>query len=853
MRYCAFLLLAASAAFGADFYTGQGARLLIGQTNFTSQDIPTQDPAQPNTLFASQTYLGAAGGVAYANDTLFVVDSNRVGATPVNNRVLIYRNISTQIPALRAEVPQGNGIRCPVCVATPNVVLGQKDFTTTDIAATATGMRGPQAVWIQGRQLLVADTQNHRVLIWNSIPTKSGQAADLVLGQKDMNSGFSPSADIILNPKADNLSNPVSVTSDGIRLYVSDLGHSRVLIWNSIPIQNGAPADIALGQPDLTSYTSNNSSKLCASNGTDTSGNLTYPDRCSTTLSFPRYALSDGRRLFVADGGNDRVLVYNSIPTQAGQAADIVLGQLDDLLNQVSDYANPGDRSSAVQLRTPLSLAWDGGNLYVSDPFNRRLMIFSVGDQPLPFTSVRNAASRAVYAVGAVIIAGTITANDQITVHIGPTEAGRDYAYKIGKDDKLTGIVKALVDLINAGDGDADVIALANYAVEAVVLTARASGEDGNNVAYSVKTSSNATIAATTSGANLTGGQNAAKIGPGSLVLVQGGNLTDSDITVPASTQILPRELGGVKVYIDGIEAPLYSVSPGVIGAQVPFEVNDATGCNAFVRSVFKDGHVLVTTPVSVPIVPQNPGIYAAEGDDPRPALAVHYSSFATGTVSVDGTAYAADTATVTIDDRSYTYTVLDGDTLENIRDGLVDLINVDPKVEAFKAGIFTRIRIKARVPGPEGNGIAIAGSASTGAQVIMTATNSALCCANLAGAPITEDNPAVPGETIVVFATGLGLVTPDAAQATVVTGRAYTGPYYNEPVSFVSSLAGAKTANVLYCGLKEGTVGIYEVHLELNSDLPTNPAMQLTIAQDVYVSNIVTIPIVNPITASSQ
>jgi hypothetical protein len=290
-----------------------------------------------------------------------------------------------------------------------------------------------------------------------------------------------------------------------------------------------------------------------------------------------------------------------------------------------------------------------------------------------------------------------------------------------------------------------------------------------------------------------------------------------------------------------------------VIGAQVPFEVNDATGCNAFVRSVFKDGHVLVTTPVSVPIVPQNPGIYAAEGDDPRPALAVHYSSFATGTVSVDGTAYAADTATVTIDDRSYTYTVLDGDTLENIRDGLVDLINADPKVEAFKAGIFTRIRIKARVPGPEGNGIAIAGSASTGAQVIMTATNSALCCANLAGAPITEDNPAVPGETIVVFATGLGLVTPDAAQATVVTGRAYTGPYYNEPVSFVSSLAGAKTANVLYCGLKEGTVGIYEVHLELNSDLPTNPAMQLTIAQDVYVSNIVTIPIVNPITASSQ
>ena len=41
--------------------------------------------------------------------------------------------------------------------------------------------------------------------------------------------------------------------------------------------------------------------------------------------------------------------------------------------------------------------------------------------------------------------------------------------------------------------------------------------------------------------------------------------------------------------------------------------------------------------------------------------------------------------------------------------------------------------------------------------------------------------------------------------------------------------------------------VGMYEVDLELNPDLPTDPFTQLTIAQDVYVSNIVTIPVVNP------
>jgi hypothetical protein len=227
----------------------------------------------------------------------------------------------------------------------------------------------------------------------------------------------------------------------------------------------------------------------------------------------------------------------------------------------------------------------------------------------------------------------------------------------------------------------------------------------------------------------------------------------------------------------------------------------------------------------------------------------MHYSSSATGTISVDGSVNAGDTTTVTIEDRAYTYTVQAGDTLESIRDALIALINDDPKVQAFPAGLFTRIRLKARVEGPEGNGIMIAGSTNDGAQVILTATNSTLCCANVAGAPVTDDNPALPGETIVVLATGLGLPEP---QDGVNTGQKYEGGT-NQPVSFVSSLAGGKTANVLFAGLKPGTVGIYEVHLELNSDLPTDPFTQITIAQDVYVSNIVTFPVVNPNPSSSQ
>ena len=89
-----------------------------------------------------------------------------------------------------------------------------------------------------------------------------------------------------------------------------------------------------------------------------------------------------------------------------------------------------------------------------------------------------------------------------------------------------------------------------------------------------------------------------------------------------------------------------------------------------------------------------------------------HASSNATGIVSVDGTATAADTATVTIEDRSYTYTVQSGDTVTSIRDALVNLINQDPKVTATPSGEFERIILKARVQGPEGNGMSYAASA---------------------------------------------------------------------------------------------------------------------------------------------
>src|SRR5207245_2652533 len=157
--------------------------------------------------------------------------------------------------------------------------------------------------------------------------------------------------------------------------------------------------------------------------------------------------------LFVADGGNDRVLVYHHIPTASGAAADVILGQTDAFSDEAS--------TSTDRLQTPTSLAWDGTNLYVSDTYNRRVLIYSPAEPNIPQQGVRNAASLQIFALGGVTIGGTINASDVVTITIN----GTGYKYTVVKADPLDTVVNALVNAINtsnSGKGDPKVVAPAN-------------------------------------------------------------------------------------------------------------------------------------------------------------------------------------------------------------------------------------------------------------------------------------------------------------------------------------------------------------------------------------------------------
>jgi uncharacterized protein (TIGR03437 family) len=518
-------------------------------------------------------------------------------------------------------------------------------------------------------------------------------------------------------------------------------------------------------------------------------------------------------------------------------------------------------------------MAWDGSNLYVTDPYNRRLNVYTIGANNIAYEGIRNAASLDITATGSYSVSGSIQAGDVITLTINTY----NYNYTVLTTDTLSTITIALINLVNSannGAGDSNVVLALDPNADSqglyttIDLTAKQIGDLGDAVSYSATVTpesgqTTAKVAVTAAGSSLLGGGDAAKVAPGTVVSVLGTNLSAGTVAVPTEPLPLqlPTELGGTQVYFNGIPAPLFMVSPTQINAQIPWELGDQTSVNAFVRSVMPNGSIMYTSAVAMQIVGANPGIYFQPGTaNPSLGLVYHATSYATAIVSVDGGVSAGSTATVTVNGRVYSYTANATDTLDSIRNALVVRLNQDPQLSASLAGTFDRIILKARVEGPQGNGIPISGTA-TGGSLVVSVLDSQTCCSNIAGAQVTNSNPAVPGELLTIYATGLGLPTlTDNIQGLIQTGVQYP---LNAPFTvpsntncgtaaasgscFVSSLVGGSTADVLQASLQPGTVGGNVVLLHLNSGLVSSPTTIATIAQGQYTSNKVAFPVVSP------
>src|ERR1035438_5190392 len=82
-------------------------------------------------------------------------------------------------------------------------------------------------------------------------------------------------------------------------------------------------------------------------------------------------------RLYVADTQNNRVLIYNQIPTTNGAAADVVLGEPNFTSAIQPNLAAQTTSATASNLLNPVAVSSDGTHLFVTDLGYNRILIWN--------------------------------------------------------------------------------------------------------------------------------------------------------------------------------------------------------------------------------------------------------------------------------------------------------------------------------------------------------------------------------------------------------------------------------------------------------------------------------------------
>jgi uncharacterized protein (TIGR03437 family) len=111
----------------------------------------------------------------------------------------------------------------------------------------------------------------------------------------------------------------------------------------------------------------------------------------------------------------------------------------------------------------------------------------------------------------------------------------------------------------------------------------------------------------------------------------------------------------------------------------------------------------------------------------------------------------------------------------------------------------------------------------SGGAGVVVHASNSTL---------VSTSSPAVPGEYLTLYGSGLGPVNNPPA-----SGGAAPGSPLSQCLSQPTVMMGGVSAAVSFCGLTPGLVGLYQVNLQVPTGVATGSAVTVSVATTVTIA----------------
>jgi len=338
--------------------------VVLGQQGFAQGDAPA-DPHQLDRLDSptgnlalmpdGRLFVSSAGGIRMFRDYAAVATGATAGfelgvsSLGLSSQGQMLVRVSASRVLIYNTAPADDQ-------AEPDVILGDG----ADCAADA--FNSPRAAIITPRgQLVVADTANNRVLIWDAIPAPG--VVPKVIGQHDTTVCSANDSDgngtTDTDPSNQTLNGPSSVWSDGHKLVVVDQGNNRVLIWDDFPNADFQAATRVIGQASFTFGAANGGNGLVPSNAT-----LFQPESVD---------VRDSGQLAVSDAGNNRVLIWDRFPTAVtGEGANQVIGQS----GFDTRAANAGGTTEANTLSDPSGVRFDGRNLLVVDRGNHRVLVF---------------------------------------------------------------------------------------------------------------------------------------------------------------------------------------------------------------------------------------------------------------------------------------------------------------------------------------------------------------------------------------------------------------------------------------------------------------------------------------------
>jgi uncharacterized protein (TIGR03437 family) len=598
-----------------------------------------------NTNAASAISVGGTSGTV---EGVSVVGANILVADNNNNRVLAFGPVvSWPVQSVQFS-------------PSANQVIGQATFT----AATSNGgvagagpavLSSPTDMAGSSTEVFVADTSNHRIIVFPISGGTISQTASRVIGQLD----FPYNAPNLVEGKefstvsgsAFGGSAVLDLSATPPHLYVADTTNNRILGFaNFTAAQSGQRADIVIGQPDFLHVMVNYPAGLAS-----------QPTAKSLNTPFG-LAVDSAGNLYVADTGNARILRFPApfaSGVTANESADLVLGQSSFTLS-VTD-ATAGTMASPISVAftsAGMNASGTGGYLVASDVQQNRVLLFQK-----PFTNGMSASivlgqSNFVSATAGttsstltspsgiavdpqdrILVADAGNARIQVFAPVGSLAtsgtpasfaitAGLSQPVSIGMSPKGDFWVADSASSRLAHFASIDNLPLANppFSLDASqpAVSPRSAFVDsyGNllvtdgvdRIVYFVPQANALNAANSIVGRALAAGTIV------SLYAAQSQNVISSDTAI-ATTLPLPATLSDTQVLVNGVASALFYVSPGQINFPLSYTLPQSGVANV---QVIRPSTGQIYAAAEIPLASASPGLFVEGAQQSGPIAALN-------------------------------------------------------------------------------------------------------------------------------------------------------------------------------------------------------------------------------------